>query len=105
MDETARPDLLCKDCKHSFITVNRIFYAVFRGFLKPPSYLYKCSRVTTKEKIEEDFVSGPVIRKQDRMSCTLARMPASYRDEDLCEPEAKYWTPKHKKHLFLALTK
>ena len=88
-------ELLCKDCIHSFVPWKDM-----------PNYLIhnspfwvKCRK--TEKVVVEDFnpVMGGKLSKPDYKDCMQER-----RDKHgICGPEAKQWSPKHKKDLFKLL--
>jgi hypothetical protein len=78
--------LLCKDCKHAKW---RPWHAIS----------YRCHRDVVPEVIKIDYVTGPIITKKHYDSCFAQR----FNGDDKCGPEGKFWEPKHKKHLFLAI--
>ena len=90
MDET---QYLCKDCKHSFVyLIDQIFYLG-----RPPVISYTCRKSFIPAKVEFDPVLGNKKGKGEYSSCRYMRGSGC--------AGAKYWTPKHKKDLFKALTK
>lgn len=84
-------ELLCKDCKHSFVTFAN--WLTFGG-----KYRYTCRKAFVPEKIEIDPVIGPIKTKAKYESCSIARI-----ENKVCGPSAKSWEPKGKKHFFLAI--
>lgn len=84
-------ELLCKDCKHSFIT--------FWSWLQySGKYRYYCRKSYEPAESKVDPVTGPYTTKPSYASCSIARI-----EHKTCGPEAKLWEPKHKKHFFLAI--
>jgi hypothetical protein len=94
-NQTKHTEYLCKDCKHSSVSfADMVFY-----FGNPPSYDYKCLK-NYKESVEkEDVVTGPQKSKAEYESCRMTRATR------VCGPNAKLWSPKHKKDLFKLITK
>jgi len=91
--------LLCKDCNHSLVPLSdRIANTLF--FTPIPRHSYKC-KLSYKEKlIEYDPVLGAKKVEAHYETCGVYRI----RESD-CGPEGIHWTPKHKKDLFLAITR
>lgn len=92
-------ELLCKDCKHSFRTINSWLT------LGSSHYAYSCR----KNHVPAHQVSDPVIGMkkipEKYEGCSISRMSRLTKDinENHCGPEGKLWEPKHKKFLFLAV--
>lgn len=91
--------LLCKDCKHSFVPFEqRLLHLGIARFID--AAFYKC-RLTRKEThIEFNPVTGPKRIDTGYDACHIARLRLGP-----CGEEGKNWVPKHKKHLFLAITR
>ena len=90
------PDYPCIQCKHSFTGLSaRVFW-----FGHPPAIFYKCRKAYVPAYVESTAVHGNVRVAEKYKSCSTARI-----QEEFCGPEAKQWTPKHKKDLFKMLTK
>lgn len=86
--------LMCKDCDHSFIPwSDRVF------FLSVKSH-YKCRKLLNEVATNYNPVTGFEKVEKHYEGCMFARM-----NSGLCGPEGKLWTPKHKKDLFLAITR
>jgi hypothetical protein len=93
---------LCKDCKFSRMSiVNNIF--TLGGHIGAKSFMYKCSNAIKPAHEIIDPVFGLEKIKAAMPYCTNERTQDSQNTK--CGPTAKYWTPKHKKDLFKALTK
>lgn len=91
-----KTNYLCKDCKHCFITLrNQLFYAFHDS-----EFRYSCRRSYEEARINFNPVTGSKIVKNKYELCTLSRL-----NPNKCGPDAKYWAPKNKKDLFLALIK
>ena len=91
-------ELLCKDCKHSF--------RLWSDFPHWGSgYEWRCRNRFVEAQIKIDPVIGPKKEEAYYEKCGTARMSRLTRDikDEHCGPEAKHWSPKHKKHLFLAI--
>jgi hypothetical protein len=87
-----RTDLLCKDCAHSFIPWHTYLFA----FGSKKHLFYLCKKFPVIDEKTINLVTGPQERDKEYKMCGIVRK---------CGPEGKGWTPKNKKHLFLALTK
>lgn len=91
-----KTNYLCKDCKHCFITLsNQLFYA-----FHDTEFRYSCRKAYEETRINFNPVTGGKKGKSRYKLCTFSRA-----DSNLCGPDAKYWAPKHKKDLFLAISK
>lgn len=91
-----KTNYLCKDCKHCFITLgNQLFYAFHDS-----EFRYSCRKSSEETRINFNPVTGGKKVKAKYVTCSLSRV-----DEKLCGPDGKYWAPKHKKDLFLAILK
>jgi hypothetical protein len=89
---------LCKDCIHA--RINLFAYCSYIFELRPPqSHWYKCAKTLKDEYDTIDPVTGPERIKAKMTYCESERKHGD------CGPDAKYWTPKHKKDLFKMLTK
>lgn len=96
---TVESKLLCKDCKNSMVPLpERILSTLF--FVKIPRYSYKCKLSYQEKTIDYDPVIGPKKIEAHYETCSVYRI----RKSD-CGPEGLRWTPKHKKDLFLAITR
>jgi len=95
MDET---EYLCKDCKHCVMDKYGLITS-FGGLLGVKDWMFKCSKIVYPAKVVVNPVTGPEKIKEKLTYCSIAR------NSENCGPNAKYWTPKHKKDLFKALTK
>jgi hypothetical protein len=92
-------NLLCKDCKHSFMSLsNRIM--TLNGIAGANKYTYKCKKAFVDQEVKYDPVLGSEKIKPEYQSCVWVRRPDSP-----CGPEGKLWAPKHKKDLFKMLAK
>ena len=94
---SVKTNYLCKDCKHSFITVrDQIIWA-----FQDSEYKYSCRKVSEEKEDNINLVTG---RKEKGkiiyQKCSLVR----YLNTE-CGPEAKYWAPKYTKDVFRALLK
>ena len=95
MDET---EYLCKDCKHCVMDkFGRI--TTLGGLLGVEDWMFKCSKIVYPARVVVNPVTGNEKVKEKLTYCSIAR------NSENCGPNAKYWTPKHKKDLFKALTK
>jgi hypothetical protein len=88
-------DLLCKDCKHSF-----------RKWSEFPQWglghEYRCRKTWNPETVEHDPVLGSRKVHGHFSRCSLVRLhEANYKNN--CGKEGKWWEPKNKKLLFLAI--
>lgn len=90
-----RKDLLCKDCVHSFIPWHNYLFS----FGKERHLFYLCKKFPVVNEDNINLVTGPQESDKEYKMCAIIRK------WDKCGPEGKGWTPKNKKHLFLALTK
>lgn len=92
-------ELLCKDCKHSFVPL--------KDWWASSSYRYSCRKAYTPEHTEFNPVIGAIKRPSKYEGCSIARMSKYTKDvdENHCGPEGKLWEPKNKKHLFLLIKK
>ncbi len=95
----ANSDLLCKDCKHSCMSITNMIFTL-NGRFGATKYTYKCRKAYVEEEIKYDPIMGQEKIKPEYQSCLWVR-----RDDGKCGPEGKLWTPKHKKDLFKMLTK
>jgi hypothetical protein len=96
MNETS--NLFCKDCKNSIVPlVERILHGIF--FI--PASAYKCRLGKTEKQIQHNPVTGPKFREVSYEYCSIMRS----KHNTVCGVEGKSWTPKNKKHLFLAITR
>jgi len=95
---TEKNELLCKDCKHSFIK-----FVDWLAHGRSP-YAYSCKKSYKAEHTIDDPVVGTkkVLAKYE--SCGVARIGRPDRD-DRCGEAGKWWEPKNKKHLFLLIKK
>jgi hypothetical protein len=84
-------ELLCKDCKHGFVTV--MSWLQYSG-----KYRYYCRKAFVPAETRVDPVTGPEKTKARYESCSIARI-----ESKKCGPEAKNWEPKSKKQFFLAI--
>lgn len=84
-------ELLCKDCKHSFVTF--INWLASNG-----KYRYTCRKAFVPETTRIDPVIGEIKVKSKYECCSIARIESKQ-----CGPEAKNWEPKSKKQFFLAI--
>ena len=89
-------DFACKDCKHSFTSLGDKIFSL--GFLQ--SHHYKCIKSFVPAHDEMDPVVGKKRVPKEYKSCAVSRI-----NRDICGPDAKNWSPKHKKDLFKMLTK
>ncbi len=95
----ANSELLCKDCKHSCMSLtNRIF--TLNGLVGTDKYTYKCRQAYVEAEVKYDPVVGQEKIKPEYQSCIWVR-----REDGKCGPDGKLWTNKHKKDLFKMLTK
>jgi hypothetical protein len=94
-----KTELLCKDCKHSFVP--------WTDWWTSPSYRYSCRKAYKPKHIEYNPVIGEIKHPEKYESCNSARMSKYTKDvdENHCGPEGKLWQPKHKRHLFLLIKK
>ena len=69
-------------------------------FATLPRSSYKCKLSYKENVIEYDPVIGPKKVEAHYESCGVYRI----RESD-CGPNGNHWTPKHKKDLFLAITR
>lgn len=92
--------LLCKHCKHSSVPLMLKIFSF--GIIPIDGYFYKCKRSLEEEHTKFDPVTGPYKVKPKYNSCNWERVSS---EKDRCGKEGKFWTPKHKKHLFLVLIK
>ena len=91
--------LLCKDCKHSFLPMSEKIPSII-FFYKPNKYMYKC-RLTRKDThTEYNPVIGHETVETSYDTCSYARLKNSS-----CGEDGELWAPKHKKDLFLAITR
>lgn len=91
--------LLCKDCKHSFVPLtNKVLYLGMTRFIPPVFYF--CSLTKKETQVKFNPVTGPKKVQTQYQYCELERL----RQSD-CGIEGRNWEPKHKKHLFLAITR
>ena len=95
MDET---QYLCKDCKHCVMDTFG-WITTLGGRLGVADWMFKCSRIGQPAHVVVNPVIGYEKIKERLSYCSIARSIGD------CGPTAKYWTPKHKKDLFKALTK
>lgn len=93
-----RRDLLCKDCVHSYIPWHMLPLA----YGEKKHLYYLCKKTIKKRSADErdNLVTGTENKKKEYEMCAIARMNSSE-----CGTDAKHWSPKHKKDLFLVLTK
>ena len=92
--------LLCKDCVHSFIPLaDRVVTIVFNLGIAN-QYQYMCKKSFKEELLEYNPVTGHKKAKAHYQRCSAYRISSND-----CGTEGKYWSPKHKKHLFLAITR
>jgi len=100
-------NLLCKDCKHSFVTWSDRLFKIFYGRNPLGKYSYKCKKFFEPDGEEFDPVIGTVKTKGEYLSCvSLRATPITVKDYNAhCGPEGRHWVPKHKKDLFKLLTK
>ena len=96
---TEKTELLCKDCKHSFVQL--------RDWWTSSKYRYSCRKAYKPEHVEFNPVIGQIKHPEKYEGCSMARMSKFTKDidENHCGPEGKLWEPKHKKHLFLLIKK
>jgi hypothetical protein len=95
----ANSEYLCKECKHSFMTIaNRIM--TVNGLVGANKYNYKCRQAFVEQEVKYDPVLGSEKIKPEFQSCIWSR-----REGSKCGPEGKLWLSKHKKDLFKMLTK
>ena len=98
-DNIVKPEYICKDCKHCFIS--KIDRAVSLITFRPPSkYDYRCSMSFTAGKSEYDPVTGVEKTRGEFDTCVSAR-----RKYGKCGPDAEHWSPRSKKDLFKLLVK
>jgi len=91
-----RTEYLCKDCKHSFVSLtDRI---VSFGF--PDSFSYKCRKSYKPASIEGDPVVGATKVAGGYETCRLTRLSSA-----ICGHQGRLWSPKHKKDFFKLITK
>lgn len=95
MDET---EYLCKDCKHCVMDTFG-WITTLGGLLGVADWMFKCSRLGQPAHVVVNPVTGYEKIKERFPYCSTARGSGD------CGPTAGYWTPKHKKDLFKALTK
>lgn len=95
MDET---QYLCKDCKHCVMDKFG-WITSLGGLVGVDDWMFKCSKVGYPARVIVNPVFGNEKIKAKSSYCSTARGSGD------CGPEAKYWTPKHKKDLFKALKK
>ena len=88
-------ELLCKDCKHRFRNISE-FPTWFSG------HEWRCRKAYVPARVEHDPVVGPKKEQAYYKRCSLVRLHAhDYNNE--CGKEAKWWEPKSKKFMFLAI--
>jgi hypothetical protein len=83
-------ELLCKDCKHSFVPLVNWFDS--------GKYKYRCRKAFVAEVTKIDPVIGAVKTKAKYECCSIARIESKQ-----CGAEAKHWEPRSKKQFFLAI--
>lgn len=93
------PVYLCKDCKHCKMDTFS-WLTSLGGRVGAKDYMFKCAKTVQPAKEVINPVYGPEKIKKKMSYCDYER-----KREAGCGPEAKYWTPKHKKDLFKMLTK
>lgn len=91
-----KTNYLCKDCKHCFITLKNQFIYAFHD----SEFRYSCRKSYEDTGVNFNPVTGNEKVKINYAICTLSRS-----NPNKCGPDGKYWAPKHKKDLFLAITK
>jgi hypothetical protein len=95
---TTNTKLLCKDCKHSFVP---LFGRIASLPFAPEAVFYKCKLSKKEKHVHFNPVTGPRRVETTYDSCSIVRSTWN----ELCGEEGKSWTPKNKKHLFLAITR
>jgi|APCry1669188970_1035186.scaffolds.fasta_scaffold436875_1 hypothetical protein len=89
-------DLLCKDCKHSFIPwTDRFSLADVR-------YTMKCRLAYKPEDVDKNYVTGHKPKPAHYESCSLSRISSR---GDGCGEQGRHWAPKHKNGLFKLIAK
>jgi len=88
---------LCKDCKHRKMD---LFAWVFTlgGNVNLQDWMYTCRKSVRLEKRVINPVTGPEKIKKKLEFCSTARI-----SNEFCGPDARHWSPKHKKDLFKAI--
>jgi len=97
MSETSK--LICRDCKHSFVSINDRLFSLLAFSLKPNRYAYLCKKAYKTDGEEFHVVDGPIKVKRHYENCASTRLRSG-----ICGPDGSLWEPKHKKDLFLMLT-
>lgn len=88
--------VLCKDCKHSFRTLNSI---VVHGFKSP--YAYYCRKSYKPAHDVVDPVTGPKRVEARYDTCGVARIGSRVYDQnERCGEQGHWWEPKNKRDLF-----
>lgn len=90
-------ELLCKDCKHSFIPWSDRFSLADRR------YTMKCRLAFKPEDVDKNYVTGHKPKPAHYESCSLTRMGPGR--NGTCGEEGFNWAPKHKTGLFKLIAK
>jgi len=92
-------NLLCKDCKNSFVPIEQlIVHLGMRRFIDP--VFYRCKLTRQEKHIKFNPVTGAERVETKYDTCAFARLEYGH-----CGSSGKHWVPRHKKHLFLAITR
>ena len=81
--------LLCKDCKHSFISWADRFNFMSR------QYAMRCRKNYKEEEDDGNLVTGSRMTPAHFERCGTSRIQSAK-----CGEEGKWWQPKNKKDLF-----
>ena len=101
MSQSIHSNYFCKDCKHSMVSLGARIGSIIFDLGKVPNHDYKCKLSNQEKSVDYNLVTGPKKIEAYYENCSSWRSPFN----DRCGPEGRHWTPKHKKDLFLALTK
>ena len=86
-------EYLCKDCKHSFMTIHDLLFGTRQ-------YSMKCRLNYKEEEVKIDFVVGPEQVPGKYQSCQITRFHSGP-----CGQEGRMWAPKKKTDLFKLIRK
>lgn len=91
-------NVLCKDCVHGFLKWRDLPGAWF----DKTYYLY-CKKAFVESKIESNPVTGDQLIPSHYQRAHAYRLRSYNDSSERCGPDGKFWSPKHKKDLFILM--
>lgn len=96
MESKTTPELLCRECKHSFTP--------WSSWLVEEQYRLRCRNAYEPAHIRPNPVTGGTKVAAKYEECSTARI-GSIRSPDRCGEEGRHWQPKYKQGLFKLIAK